>query len=125
MENIELSAMKDVNLHPIKIDYQLYTDGDPVFKKKLLSLMVENLQELLDASDSRNTKVFGSAAHKARPTLLILEDGDFNKSIDDVRILLEEKTKGTEYIDKVNSFKLFCERIINSLQKELDAMTSI
>lgn len=112
--------MKEGDLHPISIDYQLYTDGDISFKRKLLSLMIDNLQELMEASKSGSEQILHKAIHKARPTLLILEDELFNQAIKEVSELNSNQRQEAEQIRLRNEFRIFCNKIINSLHREIE-----
>lgn len=106
---------------PLFIDFDLHTDGDEVFKKELIALMIENLRELIWAQDrahqQNDLSFFSKACHKMKPTLVMLEDKEFldvvSELSDPVLNLDDQKP------ERVRKFIMLCEGIIKSLNKEL------
>jgi hypothetical protein len=100
---------------PLFIDFNLYTDGDPVFKSELIGMMIANLLELQQALDlslkRRELSLYHTASHKINSTLNILADQEF------ITIVKEIKTH-SEDEENVVRFNDLCSQIIASLETE-------
>lgn len=111
---------------PIKINFELYTDSDEVFKSDLVSLMVDNLRELQCASYkayySGDTRLFNTISHKVMSTLLLLDDRHFTYTIDDLKEAFTFGEKPPDIRQKINTFNRFSELIIKSLNQEINAL---
>lgn len=74
---------------PLFIDFELYADNDPEFKQELITGMIDNLNELLEAlraSIKQNDRtIFSKSYHKMKTTLVMLEDPEFDAVIEDLR----------------------------------------
>lgn len=105
---------------PLSIDYDLYTDGDEVFKKDLIVMMIENLQELQQAitvADKQNSAPgFFTSVHKVKTTLTMLNDRDLDAA------LVEAQSEGfftsAGRDATVITVIRVCNEIIRSLQKD-------
>ena len=105
---------------PLFIDFNLHTDGDEVFKKELITLMIDNLRELLSAQDHSQKKndhsFFLKACHKMKSTLTMLDDKELLQVVHELSDpLLNFDGQKTGRIKK---FTTLCEGIIKSLDKE-------
>ncbi len=107
----------DQSKRPILVDFELYTDGDPEFKKELITLMIDNLSELKLAGrqslEVQNTEVFSKACHKIKITLVMLADQELQAAtealtnqgmnpdkISDLNKIIEELIAGLLDVDK-------------------------
>jgi CheY-like chemotaxis protein len=77
------------NLRPLKIDFDLHTDGDPVFKAELVQLLIENISELRQALSTAlsngDTQTFLKACHKVYTAVTMLNDPEFQQVVDAIR----------------------------------------
>lgn len=105
------------------INFDLYTDGDREFKRKLVNLMIENMRELQEAcsraQEQQDDQVFRKASHKANPTLAIIDDAEFDRAIEELKQLLGDKGNDALLDDKISGFDGQCKSIIEFLEKEL------
>lgn len=105
---------------PLCIDFNTYTDGDEVYKKKLISMLIVNILELQRAqflADCKKSQViFLNACHKMTLTLTILNDNDLNEAVrllkDPLLVTMENKQYAITLLNTV------CDGIIRSLEKE-------
>ena len=71
---------------PLAVNFEEYTDNDPEFKKELIILMIDNLQELQQCYEtsvsSRNTALFSKCCHKIKITLIMLQDNELDALIE-------------------------------------------
>lgn len=79
----------DNNRRPLKIDFDLHTDGDPVFKAELIQLLVENITELrealAEAIKRSDTQIYLKACHKVYTAISMLNDPEFTHVVDNLR----------------------------------------
>lgn len=93
---------------PIVVDFELYTDGDLEFKKELIILMINDLNELRAASiqalDEKSPELFSRACHKVKVTLVMLSDPDLQAAIEQITSqgMIQEKISDlTKLIDEL------------------------
>ena len=100
---------------PLFIDFELYADNDPEFKLELIESMVDNLHELQKAYsysvENKDPQFFSKTYHKVKTTIVMLEDDEFNK-------LIEELKNPAVDADKVSLFNKLIVEIIRSLSAE-------
>lgn len=105
---------------PLCIDFNTLTDGDEVYKKKLISMLIVNVLELQRAqllADSQNNPViFLTACHKMTFTLEILNDDDLNEFVRQLKNPLLVPGESKPYM--ITLFNTVCDEIIRSLEKE-------
>lgn len=74
---------------PLAIDFDLHTDGDDEFKRELVTLMIDNIEELqesLKQSTKQNSiQLFRDCCHKITPTINILDDKQFTEAIESIK----------------------------------------
>ncbi len=120
------------NTRPLNINFDAYSDGeDEEFKRELLKLMKGSVLELQVAAGEsysvRNAEIFKRAAHKAKSTLILINDQELIASVDDFKQHLIEVTDGLmnelnpAKKDKLNEL---CDCIVESLEKEADRLQS-
>ena len=113
-------------LRPLNIKFDIYSDGeDNEFKSELLSLMIGSVQELQVAAThafkNRNAEIFKKAAHKAKSTLVLLDDCELILVVDDLKShLVEFKDRQDDEMNsgKINKLNELCDSIVESLEKE-------
>lgn len=109
---------------PINLD--LYTEGDPEFKRELAGLLVKNIYELQDALnltfEKGDAEFFRAACHKVKTTLGMLGDADYSALVDQ----LKQKVSGDPVINgleqKLADFKTLSEKIIAGLKEEMNSL---
>ncbi len=71
------------------IDFELYADNDPDFKRELITLMIDNLREVLAAYKASvkqsEPDIFSKACHKMKTTLVMLEDPELTAVVEDLK----------------------------------------
>lgn len=109
-----------------KINLDLYTEGDPEFKRELASLLIKNIHELQDALkhtfEMRDSEIFRAACHKVKTTLGMLGDADYSTLVDDLKQRLTKDPVITGLESMLTSFNMLSEKIIAGLQEEIDSV---
>lgn len=105
----------------ININFEQYGDDDPEFKADLMKLMMENIQELMDAASKaialNNAQLFKVAVHKTKSTIQLLDDEIFSLEIDLLKETLLTPDQAVA-IQKVNEFKQLADEMLRSLERE-------
>jgi hypothetical protein len=107
----------NASVRPLTIDFDMYTDGDPVFKSELVVLMMDNIRELnqslLDASKANDAEVFRKTCHKVKPTLSMIDDAEFNDIIEVLKCQINNQ-------NCVSVFNRISGDILKYLEQEID-----
>jgi hypothetical protein len=119
-------------LRPLNIKFDIYSDSeDNEFKSELVTLMKGSVRELqlsaAEAFNQRNSDIFKKAAHKAKSTLVLLDDSEFFVVVDDLKNhLIEFETRMNEQMNpcKINKLNELCDSIVESLEKEAESLRS-
>jgi hypothetical protein len=117
-------------LRPLNIKFDIYSDSeDNEFKSELVSLMIGSVQELriaaINAYELRNADIFKKAAHKAKSTIVLLDDSEFSGIVEDYKTHLTEFENRSNNdlnpckIDKLNEV---CDSIVESLEREAEQL---
>ncbi|MEO5979887.1 MAG: hypothetical protein ABIS36_13385 [Chryseolinea sp.] len=73
----------------ITIDFDQFSENDPAFKRQMIDLMIENLEELESAyyqsSNSNDPSFLSKAYHKVKTTLVMLNDEELDAVIEDLK----------------------------------------
>jgi len=116
------------NLRPLKIDFALHTDGDPVFKAELIQLLIENINELrqaLSTALSKNdTQTYLKACHKVYTAVTMLNDPEFQQVVDGLRNRMRQPIDPTdkEILADAKILDSIGDAVTKSLEYELDSM---
>lgn len=116
------------NLRPLKIDFDLHTDGDPVFKAELVQLLIENITELrqaLSAALSKSdTQTFLKACHKVYTAVTMLNDPEFQQVVDAIRSKMRQPIDSSdkELLADAKILDSIGDAVTRSLEYELDSM---
>jgi hypothetical protein len=106
----------------ININFEAYGDNDPEFKVELMTLMVENIQELVEAASKSialsNPQIFKEAAHKTKSTIKLLDDKTFTHEIESLKETLLIPNEAST-LQKVDGFKKLAEDMLSSLEREM------
>jgi hypothetical protein len=119
-------------LRALNIKFDMYSDGeDNEFKSELLTLMKGSILELQVAAakafNMRNADIFKKAAHKAKSTLILLDDREFFDTVETFKHDLDgfdsqpKDDLNSRKIDKLNEL---CDSIVESLEKEAEQLRS-
>jgi hypothetical protein len=119
-------------LRPLRINFDIYSDSeDNEFKGELLTLMKGSVLELQVAANEsvsiRNADIFRRAAHKAKSTLILLDDDEFFKAVEDLKDFLnqpEDRINENVNPRKIDTLNELCDRIVESLEKEAERYRS-
>lgn len=99
----------------VYFEIEKYAEGDAEFKQELITLMIENIKELIDALhtsvEKNDADIFQKICHKVSPTLGILNDTEFNAQI--------EQLKNGKSPYEVANFEITCQNIVHTLKQEL------
>lgn len=102
----------------------LYSEGDPEFKRELASLLIKNIEELkqalTDTLARKDNEIFNKASHKVKTTLGMLGDEEFSRLVEDVKTILNGNVLETPTLRKqISRFEELCLRIIEGLHEEM------
>ncbi len=115
------------NLRPLKIDFNLHTDGDPVFKAELIQLLIENITELRQALETslsqKDTQIFLKACHKVYTAVSMLNDIEFTTVVDKVRSTMRQPIDPTdkELLADAKILNSIGDAVTKSLEHELES----
>jgi PAS domain S-box-containing protein len=109
------------------INIDLYTNGDPEFKRELAGLLVKNIedlqQQLLLAITAQSAETYSRACHKAKTTLGMLGDDEFTKVIEKIKVRLDEGVFAeTRLQPELTRFKGLCISITRGLEEEIRSL---
>ena len=113
---------------PLKIDFDLHTDGDAVFKAELIQLLMENVVELrqsLEMAISKNEPTtFLKTCHKVYTAVAMLNDTEFTQVVDKIRNMmrLPIDPPSQELLDSAKILDSIGEAVSRSLEIELNSM---
>jgi len=106
---------------PLLIDFNLYTDGDPIFKRELISHLIDNVKELqsaLMALTQTASADLTQVLHKVKASVAMLNDREFSETLEEIRWMLN-LSQPFEFLQrKVKSFSRLCDQMIASLVAE-------
>lgn len=98
-------------LRPLNIDFDQHTEGDIAFKRELITLLVKNVREfvqaLADSISKNDHQIFAEACHKSKITLYMLDDDEYNSIVHTLQAHLagklydapETKSHATRFAD--------------------------
>jgi CheY-like chemotaxis protein len=79
-------------LRSLHIDFEEHTDGDAVFKRELISLMIIDIgdlqKSLASATRSNVPDIFLKGRHKSKTTVNMLNDKEFNLLLEELEVLI-------------------------------------
>jgi hypothetical protein len=115
---------------PIQINFGAYGgNDDDEFKYELIILMSNSVYELrecaLQSISSKEVDVFRKAAHKAKSTLVLLDDLEFIDTVEKLRedMITSENSGTFQIADEIlNKFLFLSNSIIKSLEKEAEVI---
>ncbi len=106
----------------VGVDFDLYTEGDPDFKREFISLMLKNLEELkvaLETSvENEDPEVYTKTAHKVRTTVFILGDNELTSLIDELKKYIEAKDF-SKVLARQEAFNKLWLRVKEGLEEEI------
>jgi hypothetical protein len=105
----------------LRIDFSLYTFGDPVFKLELAGLIIDNIKNLQaslqKAMNGGEVSPFLYECHKAAPTIMMLNDDELTIKVRRLRAHFkhEDKLKDVVLARYVNQFEQICDSLMMAL----------
>jgi CheY-like chemotaxis protein len=123
------SNAADHNRRPLKIDFALHTDGDPVFKAELIQLLRENITELRHALSTairnKDTQAYLKACHKVYTAITMLNDPEFTQVVDKIRNMMRDviDPNDTNLLADAKILDTLGNAISQSLEFELNTIT--
>jgi HPt (histidine-containing phosphotransfer) domain-containing protein len=122
MENF-IRTVEHPGLRTLNIDLDLYTEGDPDFKKELVKLIIKNVREfqqsLSDAVSKNAPDIFLKAAHKIKVSIAMLNDKEFTETAREMERIMIVDNNVSNFTEKQSNFNSLCEGIILGLESEL------
>jgi CheY-like chemotaxis protein len=107
----------------------LYTQGDPEFKRELAGLLIKGIEELrssLEQTLAQNESViFNKAAHKVKTTVSMLGDEEFSNLVEKINRFFSDPNQKRVTPELQNQFDRFhelCEVIIQGLREEITSL---
>lgn len=113
---------------PLKIDFELHTDGDPVFKTELVQLLMENMAELRQSLDTAvkqgDTQTFLKTCHKVYTAISMLNDAELTQLVDKIRGTMRKPIDPTDKELQIDAAALtrISEDVMKSLEAELNTI---
>lgn len=128
MENMDtqFTTMANQNVAPRKLymDFDLYTEGDTVFKKELLTLMIKNIQDfqkaLADVFVHKTPEIFLRAAHKVKVSISMLNDQELSETLKMIERDIVANRSLEHSHGLYSDFNNICDGIVTSLETELN-----
>jgi hypothetical protein len=119
-------------LRPLNIKFDIYSDGeDNEFKSELVSLMRGSVLELQQAGalafKLKSAEVFKKASHKAKSTLVLLDDSELLAIVEEFKNhLIEAETRLSDSMNpcKIQKLNELCDSIVESLEREAEQLRS-
>ena len=118
----------DKNRRPLLIDFDLHTDGDPVFKAELIQLLTENLTELCQALDTSiknsDAEVYLKTVHKVYTAISMLNDPELTQTVDKIRNAMRKpiSPSDTELLAEARQLNTLSDAVSKSLESELESL---
>ncbi|HMJ71360.1 MAG TPA: response regulator [Cyclobacteriaceae bacterium] len=113
---------------PLKIDFALHTDGDPVFKAELVQLLMENIAELRQSLDTalkqNDPQAFLKTCHKVNTAISMLNDADLSYIVEKVRTAMRSAIDPNDkgLLADVATLNNIGEAVWKSLETEMNSM---
>jgi CheY-like chemotaxis protein len=108
------------------IDFNSYTDGDDEFKRELIMLMIDNIQDLQNSVKQshfrHDAQLFDKILHKVKPTLSMLDDNEVTEILAQLQTAGLEEQPCQEIAER--SFQILGQ-IATALQDEADAANKV
>ena len=111
----------------VALNSDLYSNGDAEFKRELEVVLIRNiheLQELLRKSIILNDgEIFIKAVNKAKASIGMLGDKEFDKMIENISTLLSDMTnRREELVLYTNRFEAISKRIVSGLEENVQTI---
>jgi CheY-like chemotaxis protein len=123
-----VNGQGDGNRRPLRVDFDLHTDGDPVFKAELIQLLMENVTELQQALETAisnsDTQTFLKACHKVYTAVSMLNDPELTQVVDKLRNAMRQPINPSdpELLADAKILDTIGNAVSRSLEMELNSM---
>lgn len=119
--------LPDNDLRPLHIDFDVHTAGDPSFKKELLHLLVENIEEFRRSLDhsltSGDASGFQRISHKVTSAFILLNDPELSVVFSQLKTCVSRnELKSTEFKRAAAEFKRIGLELTRSMQHEIESI---
>ncbi len=102
----------------------LYTAGDPEFKRELASLIIKNVHELqkalAKARKEEDPVHYMNTVHKIRISISMLGNEEFAAAIEAVKDGLQNKIPKDRFLRVIDNFNALCAQVITGLEQEIN-----
>lgn len=106
----------------LNLQFEPHVEKDVDFKIGLITMMIVSIRELEEAAykgyDQKDVKVYHGAEHKARSTVRLLNDREFETCIRNLGEALSAQ-HDADSLKAVDQFRLLADSIIRSLEQTL------
>lgn len=117
-------ARKECDPRPLHIDFDAYTEGDNDYKRELMGLIAQNLEEfqqcLLDPQGPDTPVLFLNGAHKAKVILSMLEDEELSRVVEALEKDIVKDAGDPLFTANAARFHEICDSVIKALQIEIN-----
>jgi DNA-binding response OmpR family regulator len=120
-KHVYSNMKKASGLRPLYIDFDQHTDGDPEFKRELVSLLIADIAELqkclVTAIRSNNPDIFLKGCHKSRTTMEMMNDREFSLILQELeeRIVQEKYLRSAVLEEQILLFNKLSTDVLESL----------
>ncbi|HTH57541.1 MAG TPA: response regulator [Cyclobacteriaceae bacterium] len=112
-------------LRSLSIDFDSFTDGDPVFKRELISHLIDNVKELQSVLTRDASVDFFRVLHKVKAAVTMLNDREFSETLEEIKEMITSSHPFEFLQRKVKTFSQLCDQMIASLTAESHAGWSV
>jgi len=102
----------------------LYTAGDPEFKRELASMIIKNVHELqkalAKARKEEDPVHYMNTVHKIRISISMLGNEEFAAAIEAVKDGLQNKIPKDRFLRVIDNFNALCTQVITNLEQEIN-----
>jgi PAS domain S-box-containing protein len=121
---IAMKAVETVPNQKRQINLDLYTEGDPEFKRELAALLIKNIEELQGALTNsielNDAEIYRKTSHKVKPTIGMLGDNEYSAIVDEIKEMILSNPASPALDGRIKNFHDFSEKLIEGLKEEIE-----
>lgn len=113
----------------LQANLDLYTQGDPEFKRELAALLIKSIEELrhamLQAIAQKQSVIFNKASHKIKTSISMLGDDEFSSLVEALNEHFSAPTPGKitpAFQTVITRFEVLCDLITKGLHEEISSL---
>jgi hypothetical protein len=107
-----------------QINLDLYTEGDPEFKRELAALLIKNIEELqcalTNSLELKDAEIYRKTSHKVKPTIGMLGDNEYSAIVDEIKDMIVSNPSSPALDTRIKNFHDFSEKLIEGLKEEIE-----